>query len=304
MACGSRGPQLSDARSSSRSANCGCAMRHWSRGNLGDLLSTDPWAAREILYALDRIRRSLWPYPDNGRVHLSLSGTLLEILACSGDGREPDNDQRRPERTAGPGPVRRRDHAGWPGDREPAGPYAWDIGTAGSATMLALAILPVLALCGRGGEAEIRGGLFQDFAPSAFHPCTCCCRCSPRWESPPASTRSGLDMSPQVKGLSACADRTRHAGPGQPGQSACRADRLHELPDHLPGVRCQVPLQPNLTAPSPRSWLSGSAKASPGIHNQGSTSPDQQTASQTRRPHRRLWRSGLRSPVPGSGGRI
>lgn len=56
-----------------------------------------------------------------------------------------------------------------PGNAEPAGRYAWDIGTAGSATMLALSVLPVLALRGRGAEAEIRGGLFQDFAPSAFH---------------------------------------------------------------------------------------------------------------------------------------
>jgi hypothetical protein len=54
---------------------------HQPEGNLGDLLSNDPWAAREILYALDRIPRSLWPYPDDGRVHLSLSGTLLETLA-------------------------------------------------------------------------------------------------------------------------------------------------------------------------------------------------------------------------------
>jgi RNA 3'-terminal phosphate cyclase (ATP) len=56
-----------------------------------------------------------------------------------------------------------------PGNAEPAGRYAWDIGTAGSATMLALSVLPVLAFRGRGAEAEIRGGLFQDFAPSAFH---------------------------------------------------------------------------------------------------------------------------------------
>jgi RNA 3'-terminal phosphate cyclase (ATP) len=56
-----------------------------------------------------------------------------------------------------------------PGDAEPAGRYVWDIGTAGSATMLALSVLPVLALRGRGAEAGIRGGLFQDFAPSAFH---------------------------------------------------------------------------------------------------------------------------------------
>ena len=56
-----------------------------------------------------------------------------------------------------------------PGDAEPAGHYVWDIGTAGSATMLALAVLPVLALRGHGVQAEIRGGLFQDFAPSVFH---------------------------------------------------------------------------------------------------------------------------------------
>jgi RNA 3'-terminal phosphate cyclase (ATP) len=56
-----------------------------------------------------------------------------------------------------------------PGDAEPAGRYVWDIGTAGSATMLALSVLPVLACRGQGAEAEIRGGLFQDFAPSVFH---------------------------------------------------------------------------------------------------------------------------------------
>jgi len=56
-----------------------------------------------------------------------------------------------------------------PGDAEPGGRYEWDIGTAGSATMLALAVLPVMAVRGRGAEAEIRGGLFQDFAPSVFH---------------------------------------------------------------------------------------------------------------------------------------
>lgn len=56
-----------------------------------------------------------------------------------------------------------------PGASEPAGRYVWDIGTAGSATMLALAVLPVMALRGRGVQAEIRGGLFQDFAPSVFH---------------------------------------------------------------------------------------------------------------------------------------
>jgi len=55
-----------------------------------------------------------------------------------------------------------------PGNAEPAGRYAWDIGSE-RATMLALSVLPVLAFRGRGAEAESRGGLFQDFAPSAFH---------------------------------------------------------------------------------------------------------------------------------------
>lgn len=57
---------------------------HQPAGNLDELLASDPWAACEILYAIDRIPRSLWPYEDTGRVHLSLSGTLLETLADPG----------------------------------------------------------------------------------------------------------------------------------------------------------------------------------------------------------------------------
>jgi RNA 3'-terminal phosphate cyclase (ATP) len=47
--------------------------------------------------------------------------------------------------------------------------YGWDIGSAGSTTMLALAVLPVLAFAAASVAVELRGGLFQDFAPSAFH---------------------------------------------------------------------------------------------------------------------------------------
>ena len=54
---------------------------HQPAGNLDELLDNDEWEAREILRALDRIPRSLWEYEDLGRVHLSLSGTLLETLA-------------------------------------------------------------------------------------------------------------------------------------------------------------------------------------------------------------------------------
>jgi RNA 3'-terminal phosphate cyclase (ATP) len=47
--------------------------------------------------------------------------------------------------------------------------FAWDIGTAGSTTLLALAVMPLLAFGSSQMEIEIRGGLFQDFAPSFYH---------------------------------------------------------------------------------------------------------------------------------------
>ena len=56
-----------------------------------------------------------------------------------------------------------------PGRRLSGGEYVWDIGTAGSTTMLALTVLPVAAFARRPSVFRIRGGLFQDFAPSAFH---------------------------------------------------------------------------------------------------------------------------------------
>src|SRR5689334_2971947 len=61
---------------------------HQPSGNLEHLLANDEWAAKEILFALDRIPRSLWDYEEFGRVHLSLSGTLLETLS------NPDFQQR------------------------------------------------------------------------------------------------------------------------------------------------------------------------------------------------------------------
>ncbi len=54
---------------------------HQPAGNLEALLREQEWAAREILFALDRIPRALWQFEDVARVHLSLSGTLLETLA-------------------------------------------------------------------------------------------------------------------------------------------------------------------------------------------------------------------------------
>jgi len=54
---------------------------HQPVGNIEALLRDEPWAAHEILFAMDRIPRVLWPYEDVARVHLALSGTLLETLA-------------------------------------------------------------------------------------------------------------------------------------------------------------------------------------------------------------------------------
>jgi 4-alpha-glucanotransferase len=55
---------------------------HQPAGNLQELLEHNPWETHEILYALDRIPRSLWGYEDVARVQVSLSGTLLETLTA------------------------------------------------------------------------------------------------------------------------------------------------------------------------------------------------------------------------------
>ena len=57
---------------------------HQPAYNLEDLLEHHEWEAKEILWAMDRIPRSLWAYEDVGRVHLSVSGTLLETLSSPG----------------------------------------------------------------------------------------------------------------------------------------------------------------------------------------------------------------------------
>jgi RNA 3'-terminal phosphate cyclase (ATP) len=56
-----------------------------------------------------------------------------------------------------------------PGGRPRGGSYRFEIGTAGSAPMLALAVLPVACRADGPVVATIRGGTFQDFAPSAHH---------------------------------------------------------------------------------------------------------------------------------------
>lgn len=56
-----------------------------------------------------------------------------------------------------------------PGGRIKGGAFAWDIGTAGSTTMLALSILPLACFANSPVTARITGGVFQDFAPSPHH---------------------------------------------------------------------------------------------------------------------------------------
>jgi RNA 3'-terminal phosphate cyclase (ATP) len=57
----------------------------------------------------------------------------------------------------------------YPGGKLNPGVFEWDIGTAGSATMLAFTLIPVALFAGGSTRCAIRGGLFQDNAPTAFH---------------------------------------------------------------------------------------------------------------------------------------
>jgi RNA 3'-terminal phosphate cyclase (ATP) len=82
---------------------------------------------------------------------------VIEAVAELVDGRAEGLSQGSQEFTFRPGSLKTGRH------------YSWDIGSAGSTTMLGLGILPVLAFSASPVTVELRGGLFQDFAPSAFH---------------------------------------------------------------------------------------------------------------------------------------
>ncbi|MCU0589395.1 MAG: RNA 3'-terminal phosphate cyclase [Syntrophobacteraceae bacterium] len=56
-----------------------------------------------------------------------------------------------------------------PGPLIEGGARQWDIGTAGSATMLSFCVLPLGVFALQPSSFRIRGGLFQDNAPSLFH---------------------------------------------------------------------------------------------------------------------------------------
>lgn len=56
-----------------------------------------------------------------------------------------------------------------PGRIQRRGHFSWDIGTAGSATMLAYTVLPLAILASAPCTFSVTGGLFQDHAPTALH---------------------------------------------------------------------------------------------------------------------------------------
>ena len=56
-----------------------------------------------------------------------------------------------------------------PGPSLRHGDFHWDIGTAGSTTMLAFTLIPPALFAAGPSRFFLTGGLFQDFAPSAFH---------------------------------------------------------------------------------------------------------------------------------------
>lgn len=65
--------------------------------------------------------------------------------------------------------VGSRDLVFRPGPADMRRQYTWDIGSAGSTILLAMAVLPYLAFAPHLVEVELHGGLFQDFAPSFYH---------------------------------------------------------------------------------------------------------------------------------------
>ena len=85
--------------------------------------------------------------------HIRVVEAISEVV----NGRTEGLIQGSQEFTFRPGPLKIGRH------------YHWAIGSSGSTTMLALGVLPVLAFSGSPVTVELRGGLFQDFAPSAFH---------------------------------------------------------------------------------------------------------------------------------------
>ena len=65
--------------------------------------------------------------------------------------------------------VGSRELSFFPGGKIQAGSYVWAIGTAGSTTLLGMALLPLLIFASARSSVRIQGGLFQDYAPNPYH---------------------------------------------------------------------------------------------------------------------------------------
>jgi RNA 3'-terminal phosphate cyclase (ATP) len=97
-----------------------------------------------------RVKR---PKPGLRRQHVQVVKAIEELVSGNSEGITPGSK----EIVFSPGKPAPREH------------YTWDIGSAGSTTALAIAVLPVAAFSPFPVSAEIRGGLFQDFSPSFYH---------------------------------------------------------------------------------------------------------------------------------------
>jgi RNA 3'-phosphate cyclase len=105
---------------------------------------------RAVHIANVRVRR---PKPGLRQQHVQVVEAIRQLVGGVGQGVTRGSR----EIVFRPGKAQREQH------------YSWDIGSAGSTTALALAVLPVLAFAPSPVSVELRGGLFQDFAPSFYH---------------------------------------------------------------------------------------------------------------------------------------
>lgn len=97
--------------------------------------------------------RASRPNPGLRAQHTSVVRAIAEVCGGRAEGNE----------------IASRELTFFPFGGVPSGRAAWDIGSAGSTVLLALALLPVLAFRQERPAIELRGGLFQDFAPSFYH---------------------------------------------------------------------------------------------------------------------------------------
>jgi RNA 3'-terminal phosphate cyclase (ATP) len=97
-----------------------------------------------------RVRR---PKPGLRRQHVQVVESIRQLVGGASEG----------------GTLGSQEVVFLPGKPTSGGHYVWDIGSAGSTTALALAIIPVLAFRPFPTFVELRGGLFQDYAPSFYH---------------------------------------------------------------------------------------------------------------------------------------